>query len=510
MMRSSLIFFAVCPLLLLLGTCTAEDSVGAAAGAGADSEEASFLSTCSTCHRLPDPGDLPTGIWDTVILPRMGHFLGRFAPGERASLLAADPAARSALLKANVYPTKALVSDADWAAIRAYYLDRSPQALPHTPVPDTTHSRSFRARYPNAFLSPPSGSYIGIPQEGGVLLGDINKEILLAFDQDLEPVNQLKTGPGVTAIDGRMATVIGSFSPTDAASGRLVELGGGQPRTVIDSLQRPTSLVRLQLDDDPEAELLITEYGKWTGRLATWDRDAKGNYQPSTLTNRAGAITAVINSRATEPEAFVLFGQGREEVVRYSFGRDGGVSQEVVLSLPPSYGSSDLKLIDWNGDDFPDLLYTAGDNADYVSWPKPYHGIRVFTGTAEGAFKESLFLPLPGAYGAVAEDFDGDGDLDLAAISFFPDYRAAQPATAVLYVNNGDGKFSVKRLPGAEAGRFLRLTAGDFDRDGDTDLAAATLAMEAVPDGGRMARWLKNGLPFVVWENVYTVSGLGH
>jgi len=66
------------------------------------------------------------------------------------------------------------------------------------------------------------------------------------------------------------------------------------------------------------------------------------------------------------------------------------------------------------------------------------------------------------------------------------------------------------RLPGAKAGRFLRLTAGDFDRDGDTDLAAATLAMEAVPDGGRMARWLKNGLPFVVWENVYTVSGLGH
>lgn len=505
-MRGLLIFIAVG---LLLGACTMGDSGRAAAGAEGKTKELSVLITCSTCHRLPDPGDLPTGIWDTVVLPRMGHFLGRYAPGERAALLAADPAGRGHLLAANVYPTELLVSDEDWAVIRAYYLERAPVALPGLLAPDTTRSQLFQARYPNAFLSPPSGSYVGIPTEGGVLLGDINKEILLAFNHKLEPIKQLPVGPGVTAIDGRLATVIGSFSPTDAATGRLVELEPGGARTVIDALQRPTSVVRLQLDDDPEAELIITEYGKWTGRLATWDRDASGNYQPTILSKQPGAITTIVNPSSRLPEVFVLYGQGREEVVRYRF-KDSVVQAKTVLRFPPSYGSSSLQLTNWNGDSLPDLIYTAGDNADYASGPKPYHGIRVFTGTTDGMFDEALFLPLPGAYAAVAADFDEDGDLDLAAISFFPDFSAEYPATAVYYTNESDGTFSATRLPGADSGRFIRLTAGDFDLDGDTDLAAATLAMEAVPDGGRMARWLNNGLPFVVWENNLPASGSNH
>jgi hypothetical protein len=63
---------------------------------------------------------------------------------------------------------------------------------------------------------------------------------------------------------------------------------------------------------------------------------------------------------------------------------------------------------------------------------KPYHRIYVFTQAADGTFAPAHFQPLPGAYAAVAEDFDADGDLDLAAISFFPDF-ARQPRQGFVY-----------------------------------------------------------------------------
>ena len=57
----------------------------------------------------------------------------------------------------------------------------------------------------------------------------------------------------------------------------------------------------------------------------------------------------------------------------------------------------------------------------------------------------------------------------------------------------------MRPLPGGEFGRFIRLAAGEIDGDDWVELVASTLAMEPVPDGGRLAHWVKQGLPFVVW-----------
>lgn len=485
----------------LLLACNGDyGAAGADAGAGEADQTAGFTAVCASCHQLPDPADLTTGLWDTVVLPRMGHFLGRFTPGERRRLLFNDPGASATLLANNIYPEKPLVTDADWATIRQYYLANSPATLPPLAYPDVAVTDQFQARFPQVFLSPPSTNMLRIPPEGGIVMADINKESLFAFNPQLEPTGQIPTGAGLTDLAGNAGTVIGSFSPTDRATGQLIALSPAGTQVLADSLQRPTSLLRLNLDDDPADEFIITEYGKWTGRLSRWDLQPDGSYAGSTLAERSGAIQVLQDTSATVPTVYVLYGQGREEIVRYRFGK-AGLETEVVLSFPPSYGSSSLQLIDWNHDAYPDLLYTNGDNADYVSAPKPYHGVRVFTGNAAGTFTEALFLALPGAYGAVAHDFDADGDTDLAAVAFFPDFSREEPAAAVYFRNDGASGFTARRLPAANKGRFLRLTAGDFDGDGDVDLAAGSLAMQAIPDQGRMAGWLQNGLPFVVWEN---------
>ncbi|WP_431214812.1 FG-GAP-like repeat-containing protein [Puia sp. P3] len=90
-----------------------------------------------------------------------------------------------------------------------------------------------------------------------------------------------------------------------------------------------------------------------------------------------------------------------------------------MLRWPPSYGSSYFELADFNGDGFADIVYTCGDNADFSPVLKPYHGVYIYLNDGHNSFRPWYFFPINGCYKAVARDFDGDGDLDLAAIAFF-------------------------------------------------------------------------------------------
>jgi hypothetical protein len=77
---------------------------------------------------------------------------------------------------------------------------------------------------------------------------------------------------------------------------------------------------------------------------------------------------------------------------------------------------------------------------------------------------------MPGAYKALARDFDADGDEDLVAISFFADYRQ-HPESSFLYLENrGDFAFRPATLDIHARGRWIAMDAGDVDGDGDVDV----------------------------------------
>jgi hypothetical protein len=70
----------------------------------------------------------------------------------------------------------------------------------------------------------------------------------------------------------------------------------------------------------------------------------------------------------------------------------------------------------------------------------------------------------------MARDFDGDGDLDIAAISFFPDYQKSPEESFVYLENQGNLRFTASTFPECIMGRWLTMDAGDLDGDGDLDI----------------------------------------
>ena len=135
------------------------------------------------------------------------------------------------------------------------------------------------------------------------------------------------------------------------------------------------------------------------------------------------------------PDIWALFAQGNEGIFLFTNKGGGAFDTKQVLSFPPYYGSSSFELDDFNGDGYKDIIYTCGDNADYSVILKPYHGVYIYLNDGKNNFKQRYFYPINGCYKAIAKDFDGDGDLDIATIAFFADY-VHQPEEGFIYFKN--------------------------------------------------------------------------
>ena len=130
---------------------------------------------------------------------------------------------------------------------------------------------------------------------------------------------------------------------------------------------------------------------------------------------------------------------------------------------------ADAELTDFNKDGHLDILLTNGDNWDLSRVKKNFHGVRIFMNNGSNQFAQTFFFPLYGTSKALARDFDDDGDLDIAAISFYDDLD--QPEQGFVYLkNNGNSNFEASTTPAAANGKWLTMEASDIDKDGDIDI----------------------------------------
>ena len=220
-----------------------------------------------------------------------------------------------------------------------------------------------------------------------------------------------------------LVTVIGGMNPSEVPTGSVYFLRNGQQLTVADQLHRPVIAEVTDLDGDGVEEVLVCEFGYYTGGLTLLVPEG-GAYERRSLLPLFGTIKFEVLDFDGDGhlDIVVLASQGAEGV--YALYGDGelGFRTEALVRLPPHYGSSWFELIDLDGDGDRDIVLANGDNADYSIFAKPYHGLRVFSNDGKRGFEETYFFPMYGCTRVAAADYDQDGDIDLATTAFFADY----------------------------------------------------------------------------------------
>ncbi len=479
---------------------------------------------CGSCHEYTPPMLLSKSIWKEDVLPAMAHRMGiYYGKLERDSLLRST-GHPEILKKSGIYPETPLLAWEDWEKIVEYFMELAPEATPGMDypvhiIPELTH---FEVREVEHVLHPALTTLVKILPEGrGAVFADTKPGVskLITLDKDLQFVEELnfRTTPIQydTQGDTLLITTIGNNPfPSDKYDGDFQMVYRStkskpydQSKILVGDLIRPVQVLYGDLDQDGLEDLVVCEFGHHIGRLA-WYRNHGDGHTRHILKEGPGAIQARITDWDGDglQDILVLMSQGREGLFLLKNAGNTPIPQfteEQLLSFSPLHGSQYFELHDFNKDGHLDVLYVCGDNADKTPILKDYHGVYIFENDGSGNLSQSWFFHQNGAYKAMAADFDGDGDLDIASISFFPDYVERPEESFVYLENQGEMKFTPYSFPQSQRGRWMVMDIGDLDQDGDLDILLGSFVY-FIPMGdttGLGDWWMNEGPSVLVLEN---------
>ena len=509
-------------VIIIGGSCTpgspSEDRSALAEQASALSGEKLARQHCASCHAYVGPEMLPRAVWADV-LTDMGHRMGVYENGAPPDSLFEAGIAATLVKQAKVYPSQPTVSPEAWRKLRDYYQQQAPESLVVSyRTIDASGRLPFRYRPSRFSQSPPLTNLVKILPGRGVVFGDGKRDgsSFNQLDTQLRRTYDIRLPTTPVHLrekdDTVYLTTIGrKMLPSDQPEGAVQQLFSREPdrpptsaRLLLRDMQRPVHTAYADLNQDGREDIVVCEFGNLVGKLAWYENTGNGNYTPHVLKSTPGATRVLVRdiNNDGQPDLLVLMAQGDEGIYLFA-NQNGNFTEKRLLRFPPVYGSTYFDLVDFNGDGHLDILYTCGDNADLSPVLKEFHGIYLFTNDGAMNFTQAYFFPLHGAYKALTEDYDQDGDLDIAAISFFPDYEHSPEESFVYLENQGDLRFQAASFPEVTRGRWIVMDSGDLDQDGDIDLALGSFVGFS-PEGdttGLYEQWLKSSPSVVVLEN---------
>jgi len=172
--------------------------------------------------------------------------------------------------------------------------------------------------------------------------------------------------------------------------------------------------------------------------------------------NNDGFLDLIISGRDSNAQAVTIL---------YKNNGDNTFTDQKDTILLGAYSGS-TKWGDYDNDGDLDLLIVGYNINGYVA--KVYNNNGLSSSSAY-SFTEETNIHLQGIWKGAADwvDYNNDGDLDIIISG---DSSYYNPMTKI-YKNNGDNSFSELDSIGIESGLFSSLNWGDYDNDGDLDLA---------------------------------------
>ncbi len=429
---------------------------------------------CVRCHQFPDPALIDRESWVTGVLPAMGkelnvhNYMGQY-----------------------FCDNSSMLSTAEWQKIVTYYTNTSPVSLV-IPKPTTAPLSDwaiFSLEKPKKVnpLMPAMTTMISFnPNDQQLYTADaannlyrwdsaLNSKIVGKFDSPVTDIHYFNSPDGAHK---EVITCIGNMAPVNLSKGKVLlmdptgKIKNASPVLIADSLPRPVQTVAADFNKNGLTDYVVCGFGHDKGGLYFLNQQPNHTFKKQLISSRAGGeqlLTGDFNNDGW-PDVICLFAQADEGIWMFLNDHKGGFIARNLLHFPPVYGSSSFQLVDFNHDGKPDILYTCGDNSDYSKVLKPYHGVYIYTNDGNWNFKQTYFYHMDGCTKAIAADFDKDGDLDIAAIAFFSDFKYHPEESFVYLEQTGVNKFVAHQIPIDVYGRWLTMDVADIDHDGNDDI----------------------------------------
>jgi len=460
---------------------------------------------CASCHAFPDPKLLAKHTWENHVLPQMKFRMGL----DYFAISKLPDRDHEAIFRS--LPRASMISEEEWEQIKKYYLTHAPDSLI---IPDNTISNTALPFDVSAIKLPfDNMSAITLieadPLSQKLYLGTRSSDLFqLSYSFNIEDSIHLDSPPSSlikTEQNEFVVLLMGIMDPNDQTKGKLSALNFEEHKftSILDSLKRPVHVASGDMNNDNKTDFVVSQFGNYTGKLSVFQLQAPNVFQKHTLQYLPGARKVIVKDFNKDGllDILALMSQGDERIILFLNQGNFRFRPNILLRFPPVFGSSYFDIADFNNDGYFDILYSNGDNADYSTVLKSYHGVRIFLNDGKNRFTEDWFYPMHGASQAMTYDFDEDGDMDIAAISFFPDFERT-PEQAFIYFENTPSGFVPSITYQANSGRWLVMKLVDINNDNKMDIVIGALNFPTNVPPALVKKWQAENISLLVLKNI--------
>ncbi len=276
--------------------------------------------------------------------------------------------------------------------------------------------------------------------------------------------------------DGKPDLLVASMGvvmPNNDLIGSVIvmeNLGGNRfrNRVLLENVARVTDVRGVDLNADGKIDLVIGQFGYLQGEIRWMENLGDWKFRSHLLSHQPGTIMTPVADydRDGKPDFAALISQDAEEVHLFRNLGAGEFDDHVLWKArDESWGSSGIEVCDLNRDGYPDLLMSNGDgfNVGFAA-VSPWHGLQ-WLENQKGNFVYHRIGDMPGCYSPVGVDLDGDGHIDVIAVSGFNNTTDAASSSLIAWMNDGQEHFTPIPLA-HDPGSLITVAAGDLDGNG--------------------------------------------